>query len=94
MGDKDTNKIILFLSNNTMKIYTENMSIGTGEEYIDIEYTNEDVKIALNYNYIIDVLSVLKSETIIFKFKNSQSTITIVEENNNNYIYIMMPMSL
>ena len=94
MGDKDTNKIILFLSNNSMKIYTENMSIGTGEEYIDIEYSNEDIKIALNYNYIIDVLSVLKSETIIFKFKSSQSTITIVEDNNNDYIYIMMPMSL
>lgn len=94
MGDRESHKIILFIEENKMKIYTENMTIGTGEENIDIIYNGENQKIALNYNFVLDVLNVIKSENVILKFNNAQSTITIFEENNNDYIYIMMPMSL
>lgn len=94
MGDKDTHKIIIFLSKGKLKMYTENMSLGFGEETIDIEYDKEEMKIAFNYNYVIDVINVIKNDNVIFKFSNAVSTITILEEGNENYIYIMMPMSL
>ena len=31
---------------------------------------------------------------IFFKFNNASSTIVILEEDNQDYIYIMMPMSV
>lgn len=77
-----------------MKIYSENMTYGDGEETIDIEYDNEDIKIAFNFSYITDVISVIKNDNLIFKFNNASSTIVILEEDNQDYIYIMMPMSV
>ena len=94
MGDKETHKIILLLTENEMKIYSESLSLGSGEETISVEYTGEETKMAINFIYLIDVLSVLSNENIIIDFKNSQSTITVREKDNNDYIYIMMPMSL
>ena len=55
LGDKDTHKIILNISKEEMKIFTENSTIGYGEEIINIDYEGEDLKIALNYNFVIDV---------------------------------------
>lgn len=94
MGDKETHKIILLLTENEMKIYSESLSLGSGEETISVDYIGEETKMAINFIYLIDVLSVLSNENIIIDFKNSQSTITVREKDNNDYIYIMMPMSL
>ena len=94
MGDKESHKIILSLSKNTMKIYTENIAFGSGEEIIPIEYDGEKINIALNYSFVTDVLNVLSKDKVICEFKDSQSTITIREIENNEYIYIMMPMSI
>jgi hypothetical protein len=94
MGEKDTHKVIISLSGNTMKIYSENMTYGDGEETIDIEYDSDDIKIAFNFSYITDVISVIKNDNLIFKFNNASSTIVILEEDNPDYIYIMMPMSV
>lgn len=94
MGEKDTHKVIISLMSDKMKIYSENMTYGDGEETIDIEYDNEDIKIAFNFSYVTDVISVIKNDNLIFKFNNASSTIVILEEDNQDYIYIMMPMSV
>ncbi len=94
MGEKETHKVIISLNQGKMNIYSENTTYGDGEETIDIEYSDEAIKIAFNYSYITDVISVVKNDNIIFKFNNASSTLVILEENNLDYIYIMMPMSV
>jgi len=94
IGDKESHKIILSLSNGFLNIFSENIAFGHGEEIIPIEYNDENFEIALNYIFITDVLPVLNSEKIIVQFKDSQNTITIKELGNDDYTYIMMPMSL
>ncbi len=93
ISDKETHKITLSFSKNLLKINTEDITIGSGEEIINLEYSEEDFKIFLNYLFILDVLSVLKSKNVIFEFKDPQSTVTVREENNDDFVYIMMPMS-
>jgi DNA polymerase III sliding clamp (beta) subunit (PCNA family) len=48
----------------------------------------------LNYSFVTEVLNVLAKDKIIIEFKDPQSTITIKEKENDDYIYIMMPMSI
>ncbi len=93
MGDKESHKILFSLSGNYIKISTEDISHGSGKEVIEVEYSGDDFEVALNYTFILDVLSVIKTEYTIFEFKDSNSTITVKEQDNNDYIYIMMPMS-
>ena len=94
MGDKESHKIILSISKNQMKIFTENIAFGSGEEIIPVEYDGEKLNIALNYSFVTEVLNVISKEKVIIEFKDPQSTITIREKDDNDYIYIMMPMSI
>jgi DNA polymerase III subunit beta len=94
IGDKESHKIILSLADGNLRIFTENIAFGSGEEIIPIEYSGEEFEIALNYIFITDVLNVLTQDKIIVEFKDSQNTITIREHGNDDYIYIMMPMSI
>ena len=72
---------------------TEDITIGSGEEIIPVEYKGEDFSIFLNYSFISDFLTVIKNKNVIFEFKDPQSTVTIREEDNDDFIYIMMPMT-
>jgi DNA polymerase III subunit beta len=94
MGDKESHKIILSISNGNMKIYTENITFGSGEETIDVEYKGENIQIALNYTFVTEVLNVFSKDDVIIEFKDTQSTITIKEKGKDDYLYIMMPMSV
>ena len=60
----------------------------SGEKYRIVNTIPPDI------SYITDVISVIKNDNLIFKFNNASSTIVILEEDNPDYIYIMMPMSV
>lgn len=92
ISDKDSHKVVFEITNSSLEITTEDITHGSGKELVDIEYDGEPLKIALNYLYIIDFINVVNGEKIIFNFKDSQKTISIKEENNDEYLYIMMPM--
>lgn len=94
LGDKESHKIILSVDQERMKIFTENITLGSGEEIIPVEYEFEPIKIAFNYVYLLEVLAVLKNEKVVIRFNNPKGTITIHEENDNDYICIMIPMSI
>ncbi len=93
IGDKESHRIIFELNNNLLKIYTEDISHGSGKEVIDVEYNGDQFEVALNYSFIIDALSVISTEKTIFEFKDANNTITMKEDDNDKFIYIMMPMS-
>lgn len=95
IADKESHKITISLKENNMILFTEDISIGYGEEILPIENYNkkDEFKISLNSNYLSDVLSVIKSENVILEFKDPRTTISVKEENNDNFIYIMMPMT-
>lgn len=87
----DSNKIRLKISNNNLSLYSENISIGSGEEVIDIEYDGNPIEIGFSYLYLQDVFNVLNTEHIVIEFKDSQSVISIREKE---YLHVMMPMSI
>ena len=81
----DENKILITGSNEIAKI---------NEEAI-VDYQGEKIKISLNTKFLIDFLQNLNSEkNLIVEFINQNGSVKIVEENENKYIYIVMPLSL
>ncbi len=93
ISDKESHKITLSLSGKTMSIYTEDIIIGSGKEIIPVDYNDEDCKFFLNYAFIIDFLNVIKKDKVVFEFKGPESIVTVKEQGNDDFIYVMMPMS-
>ncbi|WWO95539.1 MAG: DNA polymerase III subunit beta [Candidatus Dasytiphilus stammeri] len=86
------NEVHLYITKNELKIITSNLSQEEGEEKLPISYEGDDIRINLNINYILDVLSVLKCDTIKISLLDSMSSIQINDIDNDSTIYVIMPM--
>ncbi|MFT8229764.1 MAG: DNA polymerase III subunit beta [Enterobacterales bacterium] len=91
----DKIKIIYFeLKLNKLKIISNNQLQEKSEETIDVIYNDKSIKIALNVNYIIDVLKHIKSNDLKLMLTDERSSVHITDTCNKNYIYIVMPIRL
>lgn len=86
--------IRFFISKNNLKITSSNIEQEKSEENIHIQYEGSTIEICLNVNYILDVLNILKCQNVIFLINNAKSSIQIVNTDNKNLKYIIMPMYL
>ncbi|HOJ62807.1 MAG TPA: DNA polymerase III subunit beta [Spirochaetota bacterium] len=94
IGDKDINKIIISLNNKEMHIYNENVIYGSGKEILPIEINGNEIEMALNLNYILEVLNVLSGDQVVIYYKDPLNTILVKEKDNSDYIYIAMPVTV
>ncbi|BBA84752.1 DNA polymerase III subunit beta [endosymbiont of Pachyrhynchus infernalis] len=85
--------IRLNFNNNKLNISSFNSDQEKSEEYIDIDYLfDDDILILLNSTYLIESLSSIDEEFILFKFINNKSCICIEEFSNINNKHIIMPI--
>lgn len=81
-----------------MRISSNSPEIGEAEETIPAAVEGDDVTIAFNASYLLDAVKSLDSDTFILSLQgtNAQgmnlSPITIREEADPNYIYVVTPV--
>jgi len=77
-----------------LTVSSSSPDIGEATEEIDIEYGAEDIEIAFNARYFIDMLEAINEEKVSIKLKDSLSPGFITPAGNDEYTYIIMPMRL
>jgi len=82
------------IEGNTLKIATNNPEHEEADEEIEIEYLGQPLSIAFNSQYILDAVSNLESELIVFTIAENVSSCFIEESSPHNYKFIVMPMRL
>ena len=92
------NIVKLAFAQGLMRISSNSPEIGEAEETIPAEVTGDDAKIAFNASYLMDAVKSLDSDTLILSLQgpNAQgmnlSPITICEDVDPNYIYVVTPV--
>lgn len=79
---------------NMIKMESLDKKIGQAEEKIGITYSGEPFEMALNARYLIEVLQVMKSETVELSFNDEDSPIVVEGEKDKGFVALIMPMSL
>ena len=67
-------------------------NIGEAHETIICFKKGEDILITFNSKYILDVLKVIKTKNTVIKFNDPLNPVIIHPENDNKYLYILMPV--
>lgn len=88
----DTNVITLIINQNWMDIKSNKSDIGHAHESIEIELEGDTQKIDVDANYLMDVLKVLKEDTIIIELIGPLNPLTIKKKIDGDYIYLIMPV--
>ncbi|MFA7252936.1 MAG: DNA polymerase III subunit beta [Patescibacteria group bacterium] len=65
---------------------------GSAKSTVDAEISGTGLTIAFNARYVLDVLSVIGGDKVIFQFNESSSAALIKSEKDENYNYIIMPL--
>ena len=71
-------------------------SLGRAKEKMEISLVGDEFEMGLNSRYLSDALRACETERITFKFNgaNAGVTITPADEENNDMLYLIMPMRL
>lgn len=77
---------------NRMLISAQTEGVGEALTEIPIEYSNQDMDIAFNPQFVMDVLKHIETKEIEIGITNSLNPATFREKDKENYINVIMPM--
>ena len=100
MVNSRTNIMKFNFENSSLEISTDTPEAGSAKERLDIEYESENLLIAFNYKYVLDVLRNTTSEQVKIEMSTNLSAAVIkpyspdkdVEEEN--YLCLIMPVQV
>lgn len=91
---ENNNKIILKTSDNNVEITTDTTQYGEGEVKIKTKTEGESAEIALNSQFILDVLGNIGGDEIIFKIGEKITPVIIAPKEKSDYTHIIMPLKI
>lgn len=80
------------LSFNKLRVIATNPEHEEAEDEIAVDYSADNFVIGFNVGYILDVLSIIDSEHVKFSFVNVDSGVLIESLDDDNVLYVVMPM--
>lgn len=93
-----THQIRLSIKKNEIKISAEDIDFGgEAKERLVCKYNADDLEIGFNAFYLIDILSHLESDEVIFLFGSSVKAVIITEavpKENEDTLMLVMPMRI
>jgi len=87
----DHGTVKLNFSNNKLYISASGVDIGSAKEELPCEMEGNELKIAFNAAYVMEILKHSTSEKITFKL-NSTLTPAIIDNGDSEFIYIITPV--
>lgn len=93
---KENNNSVKMSATNDGKLVvaTDETKIGEDKAEIDIILTGENNKIALNAQYLLDVLGAIGSDRVFVEINDKLSPIVVRPCKDDGYVYIIMPLKV
>jgi len=84
----------LLLTKEGVEIRAISPETGKAKEFLQAEYTGDDLDIRFNAQYLIDFLQVVESEEIRMELKDAERAVILkpVGEQPYEYLYVLMPI--
>ena len=82
------------LKNNDLCIQANNPEQEEAREELAVEYVGDELEIAFNVQYLLDVLNVLEGVNTKLVLSDSNASILVQETDSQDALYVVMPMRL
>lgn len=84
----------LTLSPGTLRVSSTNAEQEEASEDLEVDYQGEPVDIGFNVQYLLDVLSNLKSKTLQLALQDPNASALITTADDPEFKYVVMPMRI
>lgn len=89
-----SNRLILSTNGEYLIIEAESGQSGKAHEEVEVVRQGDDITVAFNARYLIDVLNVIDSEGVHLELTESLRPAVIRPVDQDNYLCVLMPMAL
>lgn len=86
--------IHFFFKKNKLEITSEVSEVGEAHEEIEIEYSEDPIKIGLNSVYILETFSHVSSDKAEIKLDGQEDAALVKPTDDEDYLSIIMPMRI
>ena len=73
MAEERNKPVKLTLAPASLKLSASSSELGEAEEALTVDYAGEEVAIAFNSRYVLEALSPMEDEAVVFEFKDGLS---------------------
>lgn len=94
LANEKSKGIKLLVSTGKLEISSNNPDIGEASELIETTYSGDSIDIGFNAKYLMECLSVVQAQSIIFELNDKMSPGIVKVPNANEYLGVLMPMRL
>jgi DNA polymerase-3 subunit beta len=77
-----------------MVVTTNSPEVGEVKDELDVEYQGESISIGFNPEFVLDVLKIVDEDKVTIELKDSQSSGLLKPVENEDYMYVVMPVRL
>ena len=89
---ESSNRTMVRTEGGTLVLTAESGNVGRAHEELEIIREGDDIKMAFNARYLLDVLNVTDTEAIEVELTGEVSPAVVKPQGRDNYIYVLMPM--
>ena len=84
----------LAISPDSLMIQANNPEEEEAEETVPVQFSGDQLEIGFNVSYLLDVLSVIDSDQVQISVSDANSSALLEGVDDNNAVYVVMPMRL
>jgi len=77
-----------------LTVSTDETRVGEEKAELNVKISGENNKIALNAQYLLDVLNFIQSESVSLEIDDKLSPAVVKPVKDKDYIYIIMPLKV
>lgn len=92
--ETNNNVKISVTNDGTLVVSTDETQVGEGRADVDVVIKGENNKVALNAQYILDVLASIHDDKVSVEMVDKVSPVTIKPLKKTEYVHIIMPLKL
>ena len=87
-----TRAIKININKGNLVISATNPDKGSASESLEVKYDGEEVEIGFNSKYVLDVARQIKGKDIIIKLSDSVSPTLVYDKEDEDVLFVLMPM--
>ena len=79
---------------NLLTIRSSSQDQDEATESIEIDWNKDEAEMGFNVSYLIEVLSLLKTTTVVLQFGNTSGAVLLTMPDSDGFQYVVMPMRI
>jgi DNA polymerase-3 subunit beta len=94
VSDDKVRSVKLELNKGSLLVYVPSSGIGSGRDEIDVSYSGQTWSSGFNAGYLTDVAQAVEGDTLKVFVRDSISPILIMDEDDVDSLFVVMPMRI